>query len=453
MKKLFVVIFAAVSILIHAQQPIIIDHSYDDLSEIPLEWVDSAKAKLFIGYGHTSHGSQITSGMNAIESYFTDGTYDWSHSGGENELHLFEGSSYSDGYLDHDVGYTGWDDLTRTYLDSFPECNVIIWSWCGQVNDRDLQTHYFDRMNALEHDYPDVKFVYMTGHLEGGGPDGSLFQANQSIRDFCDTNNKILFDFADIEKYGPDADTNYQEYFCNDECNYDLPQGGTANWANNWLTNNPDHELTQISAHCGGCAHSVSLNCVKKGIAAWYLWAILAGWEYNGVSIEDTSTTPTDTTVTPIDTTTIPTDTATIPPDTTTLPTDTISNPMDTTDIPADSTDITDTSTTITDTTGSIGDTTSSNLDSNQTYIQLNNFSDKILVYPNPFTNELNLEFKYEINDVAIEILTMHGKLLYRKVYKNPENKICISDLQLQKGVYLLNIKTKNNRYSVKLLK
>jgi hypothetical protein len=134
-------------------------------------------------------------------------------------------------------------------------------------------------MQQLEEDYPDVKFVYMTGHLEGLGMEGSLYQANQQIRDFCVANNKILFDFADIEKYDPDAAINYQEYFADDGCYYIPPGGESANWAYDWLETNPGHELTQISEVCGGCAHSVSLNCVKKGIASWYLWARLAGWE------------------------------------------------------------------------------------------------------------------------------------------------------------------------------
>ena len=279
------------SILLRAQEPIIIDHNSINLSEIPIEWIDSAKAKLFIGYGHTSHGSQLTSGMNAIESYYTDGTFNWSHSGGDGELHLFEGSGYDEGYLDHDVGYSGWDDKTRVYLDSFPECNVIMWSWCGQVKNVNLSEHYLLPMEQLEDEYPDVKFVYMTGHLEGKGPTGSLFEANQQIREYCNTNNKILFDFADIEKYNPDCDTNYQEYYCDDHCDYVNPDGDPINWASNWLANNPDHELTQISQHCGSCAHSVSLNCVKKGIACWHLWAKLAGWNNNIIPVSQISIT------------------------------------------------------------------------------------------------------------------------------------------------------------------
>ena len=278
MKRIIILFAVFLPLFMAGQQPIIIDHTCIDLNEIPAQYIDSAKANLWIGYGHTSHGRHLTSGMDALDDYFTDGTYAWSHDGGPGELHLFEGSGYSPGYLRGDLGYDTWDDDTRVYLDENPGCNVIIWAWCGDVWYVDLQSWYLDPMNQLESEYPDVQFVYMTGHLEGWGVGGNLYLANQQIRDYCIANNKILYDFADIEKYSPDADTNYQEYYADAACDYQPPGGGTANWANNWLAANPGHELTGISQWCPSCAHSVSLNCTKKGIAAWYLWARLAGW-------------------------------------------------------------------------------------------------------------------------------------------------------------------------------
>jgi len=271
------------------QSPIIIDHNDTDIHSIPMEWIVSAKSNLHIAYGHTSHGSQLISGMNSLESYFTDGRFDFSSTQMEHHLHLVEGDAYGEGYMELDCGYGGWADETREYLNAFPDCNVIIWSWCGQVNSVDLLNHYFRPMEQLESEYPEVSFVYMTGHLEGLGPNGSVYLANQEIRDYCLDNNKILFDFADIEKYDPDHEVNYQDYYADDQCNYNDPDGGSSNWAEDWLEDNPDEELSLISEYCNSCAHSKSLNCVQKGIAAWHLWARLAGWDDDVSIVEKVS--------------------------------------------------------------------------------------------------------------------------------------------------------------------
>jgi len=112
----------------------------------------------------------------------------------------------------------------------------------------------------------------MTGHVDHWD-DAANKAANRAIRDYCRENNKILYDFADIESYDPGGATNYMELNANDNCDY-----SNGNWAINWINANPGHELTTLANNCSSCAHSQTLNCILKGRAVWWLWVRLAGW-------------------------------------------------------------------------------------------------------------------------------------------------------------------------------
>ena len=52
-----------------AQNAIIANHTIAKLNLTPVEWIDSAKANLHIAYGHTSHGSQLITGMDGLENW------------------------------------------------------------------------------------------------------------------------------------------------------------------------------------------------------------------------------------------------------------------------------------------------------------------------------------------------------------------------------------------------
>ena len=49
-----------------ADEPIIIDHRSTDVSLIPQDWIDLARNDPRVGYPHTSHGSQLVTGMEAF---------------------------------------------------------------------------------------------------------------------------------------------------------------------------------------------------------------------------------------------------------------------------------------------------------------------------------------------------------------------------------------------------
>lgn len=253
---------------------IMVDHRCVNLSQIPNQWILEARDNLVIAYGHTSHGSQVVSGMEGLITY-AGSLYVFNGDGSGGALELRD-TPFSGAYDLGNPDRESWEESTRNYLNDHAEVNVVIWSWCGQVSDAteaDINL-YLNLMNGLEEDYLDVRFVYMTGHLDGTGLNGNLHLRNEQIRDYCASNGKILFDFADIETYDPDG-TYFGDKIPNDNCDYDSDGDGyhDSNWATAWQDAHPGEWYG-----CS-CAHSQPLNCNQKAYAAWYLWARLAGWD------------------------------------------------------------------------------------------------------------------------------------------------------------------------------
>ncbi len=274
---------AIISIKADRDIPLIIDHTHaHSFHQNPVG--DSAiidtKNKLHIAYEHTSHGSQIVDGMIALAP-FMEGK------GGDPDVYSFNSTFLHDNAMDsyapdpaqaRDLGYPQWSNATRNYLlaPENSDCNVVIWSWCGQVSSKTEQQmidDYLTPMSNLEDEFPDVMFVYMTGHVDGSGLTGNLHLRNEQIRNYCNANNKILYDFADIESYDPDVNY-YGDKNVTDNCDWN---NGThsGNWATDWQ----DTHTQDVDWYSCSCAHSQALNGNMKAYAAWMLWVFLAGWE------------------------------------------------------------------------------------------------------------------------------------------------------------------------------
>ena len=269
--------------VVGAAEPVIVDHRCTDITTIPQSAIEQAKDRLHIAYGHTSHGSQLTTGMTGLVGFANHGglglalptdIFAWSNGGRDGALDIHD---YA---MDGDVGYyPQWVTNTRNYLDdsSHSDVNVIIWSWCGQVGgkyaDGTLESQYLTPMTQLEAEYPNVTFVYMTGHVDIWD-DADNKAANQMIRDYCNANGKVLYDFADIERYDPDG--TYFEYV-HDSCDYYDSAGGTklGNWATEWQNSHTEG----VDWYSCSSAHSEALNANQKAYAAWWLWARLGSWE------------------------------------------------------------------------------------------------------------------------------------------------------------------------------
>ena len=265
---------------------IIVNHTSIKLNSIPETYINQAKQTLHIAYGTTSNGSQIVFGMTELISWVGGGikyNYNFGGTDGALDFRAYIGNFGDLGIasdLNQDINfnqsYTSWEVATRAYLATNPGVNVIMWAWCYGVNTIEANINtYLSLMEGLESDFPNIKFVYMTGRTMATGAYGTEDAVrNAQIRAYCIAHDKILYDYYDIECYDPDG-TYYGDKLVDESCAYDSNADGVrdSNWAINWQNAHPGEWFNQEAPH------TQPLSGNLKTYAAWWLWARLAGWD------------------------------------------------------------------------------------------------------------------------------------------------------------------------------
>jgi hypothetical protein len=276
MKTIFqlILLFTFFSALTVTGQGIIIDHTSTNLDEIPLSVIDDVQENIRFHYAHTSHGDQLLCGLQQIED--SNPIYEIEIGGDPND-------PYDPPYLPNVAGalciYNGnggykyivpegyWlepgNEWTQSTLNSNPTLNVSAWAWCTQLDEYSQAQvqEYLDQMDLFEQEFPNVTFIYTTGNAQSGGSWGynRHMRCNQ-IRNYCIANNKILYDFEDLDSW------------YNGEMNY-------------FIYNNDTIPLEHSAYNGDECGHVNNLSTLQKGKAVWWMMAKLRGWQQDSGSL------------------------------------------------------------------------------------------------------------------------------------------------------------------------
>jgi hypothetical protein len=273
---------------IYGQGFIVNHNAVRAFDEIPEYWLGQAK-QLKFHYGHTSHGAQLTVGLDRIDNIYSGFEFLLGKGyvpASQDAFCLFDGTYVNGSYDEAVQPEDYWEgeqgrNCTRFVLNNYQNINVSMFMWCWQMRSVNISyvEEYLAAMEQLEQEYPDITFIYATGHSQtytghhyyghlGNGYLPINQRNNDRIRQYCRNNNKILFDFGDIDNWWYNADLDQWTCGYSSHDGVDYPR---------------EHDHYNIDE----AGHTSFENCENKGKAVWYMLARIAGWDGVVSAIDD----------------------------------------------------------------------------------------------------------------------------------------------------------------------
>jgi hypothetical protein len=270
---LFLFICTFITVIESTGQGFTVDHNNLNIELIPSTVIDDIQQNIRWQYAHTSYGGQLTCGLEQTElsnSLYNVEIGDMVLPVTPDALCIYDGTEgyYAPGvccqYIEP-VGY--WlgqgIDWTHACLNHNPTINTSGWSWCDQLDtytNAEVQV-YLDQITLFGQEHPDVTFIFFTGNAQADGAAGyNRHLRCDQIREYCEVNNKILFDFEDLDCW-------YNGIF-----SYYIYNGDTI--------------PIQHDAFGGDqCGHVNILSATQKAKAVWWMMAKMTGWQTTSLSL------------------------------------------------------------------------------------------------------------------------------------------------------------------------
>ncbi len=195
----------------------VVDHTaIDEVPTYPQATMDAIGQQRWL-FTHASVGGNIISGMDALHSSdpvrYQLVPVAVSYLSSEERVEDPPEPTVAGSVYECQRGNPGWsskfqifDNSVRTSGWHLPAVDAAMDKLCYIDQNADPSV-YLQTMEALESAYPTTRFVYTTMPLTTSEDSNNILrnQYNETVRDYCRTHGKLLFDIADMEAHEPDG--------------------------------------------------------------------------------------------------------------------------------------------------------------------------------------------------------------------------------------------------------